>query len=95
MTGQKFSLDLLNQKGKIGTDEAQAWRGDTMVLDVWWNVFVMRMSTGETLIVRVGLRIVPVKLLIATPDLVAIAFNLTWRLGKGQLLAHNQAEAVR
>ena len=60
------------------------------MLDVRWDVLVVRIRAGECRIVWVWLRIVPVELLIALPDLVAIADNRTCGAGERQFFAHDQ-----
>ena len=46
-----------------------------MMLDVWQNVFVMRMSASQRWLIWVGLRIVPVALVAGAPDLIAIVLD--------------------
>jgi len=35
-------FNLLNESRKIGLSKAHVWRGDSMMLDVGWDVFVVR-----------------------------------------------------
>lgn len=72
---QNISFNFTDQKHQIGRREAQAGRWLTVVFYVRRHVFVMRMSAGQRALIRVRLRIVPIKFLCATPDFVTITDN--------------------
>ena len=68
-------LDFLDEIRQVGLSERKIGRGQAMMFDVRRNVFVVRMGGRQGRIIWVGLRIVPVQLLAAVPDLVTIAFQ--------------------
>ena len=65
-----------------------------MMLDVWWNVLVVRMSALQEWIVRMWLRVVPVQLLLASPDFVTVPINGYWQAITDEPLAHHQANIM-
>jgi len=42
------SFYLSNQYRQVESGETHLWRGDPMMFDVWWNMFVVRMCRGQT-----------------------------------------------
>ena len=84
-------LDLMDQKREVGSRKTQIGGRDAVMPDVRRDMFMMGISAGQRRIVRVRLRVVPVQLFAATPDLVAIAFD-DQRAGiPGQAFVRHQA----
>jgi len=88
-------LDFLDEIRQVGLGERKVGRGQAMMFDVRRNVFVVRMGGRQGRIVWVGLRIVPVQLLAAAPDLVTIAFQNQRPGVKSQAFLDNQAIALK
>lgn len=65
-----------------------------MVSDVRWDVLVMRLCAAERGVAGMRLRIVPVELLRAAPDLVTVADYLDYSTGDHQSFAHYQPHAA-
>ena len=53
-------LDLFNQTRQVGFSERKVERRDAVVFDVRRDMFVVRVGRGESRIIRVRLRIVPI-----------------------------------
>src|SRR5574341_2503318 len=63
-------FDLLNEHGKIRALKAHIWGRNAVMLDVGWNVLVVRQRRGQRRIFRVGKIIVPIQALVAPIDFV-------------------------
>lgn len=62
-----------------------------MMFDVWRDMFMVRMGTGQGRVIRMLLGIVPIKLLLTLPHFIAIIHNSTRVSSKGELLTGHQA----
>ena len=65
------------------------------MLDVRRDVLVVRVCAGQRGLARMGLRIVPVQLLAAAPDLVAVTFDGQRPCIPGQAFVHDQVVFTR
>jgi hypothetical protein len=79
---EKVALDFLNQEGNVRPLEADARSGDTVVVDIRKNVFVMRVSTGQFRNVGMFKRIIPGDLFAGLINLVTVvADSFSYRIG--------------
>ena len=69
---RRNALNLFDQQGQIGAIEAQPGGWDTMMFDVRRHMLVVGSGAGQSRIVGVWLRVIPVELLAAQPDLVTV-----------------------
>ena len=86
--------NLFDEDGEIGTIKTHLWSGDTIVFDVGWNVFVMRMSFPESRLLRVRLRIVPEQFVLSSPDFVAVPVYDDWQPFKQNSFSNDQPKST-
>ncbi len=65
----------MDKHGKIRLAKSALRCGNAIVLDVWLNMFMVRIRALQRRVIWVGLRIVPIYLLVASPDLVTIPID--------------------
>lgn len=89
MLSKHFALDFFDQEGQVWVLETDARRWNTVVFDVWLNVFVVWMRAGQRWIVWMRLGIIPVQLLLAPRNQIAVALNYV--SGKVQVFPNTQS----
>lgn len=68
-------LNLFDEKKQIGLFKTETGRGNSVVFDIRWDVFVVRVVCLKFWDMRVRLGIVPVEKGAILPDFIAIAFD--------------------
>ncbi len=68
-------LDFLDQYGQVGLFEADTGSRNTIVLDIWRDVFVVRVYIGQLRDVRVLKWVIPRDFLASSIDFIAVIAN--------------------
>ena len=68
--------DFLDKIGEVRLLEAEPGSRNPIMFDSWRNVLVMWVGTGQSGLVRMRLRIIPVQYFAIAPDLVAVLADL-------------------
>lgn len=88
------SLDLTNESGYVGSSEAHLRSGYAVMFDIRRKVLVVGISALQGRIGWMRLRIIPVKLLFSSPDLVAIPINCSRQAVEDESLTDNETQAT-